>query len=517
MRRATDQSTRPITVDTVLGVAAVTVACAAVARAIGFHWAIAAIGLCGAMEAPTIVRWLRGRSDAFDPKALVTLLVFHNTCVAPLLHLAWDWYTPLVRIPEDPAPWFGRLALVNVVAIACFEAAYRRTVAGVPARRPVVRLRRSRLATALALGGVVAIVAQAQLLGHFGGPSGLIAAYEARGEEFAGMGALLVLAWPFPLIALLGCLLLLTRRRGARPGRATVVALLAAFAPLHLAWAGLHGSRLSMLGGIFLAAAFCHYLVRRFRMRWVLVGVVGALAFSFVYSFYKGAGRDGLATALSGSGGLAQAQQQTGRDVGWLLLGDLARADIQMEELWTMYAANPEYELKLGGTYVGALLFIPRTLWPTRPRGAQEAYAELQDGRIGVRDGDVPNSRVFGLTGETLLNFGWAGVPIAHALFGVLIARLRRAIASLGPGDARLLLVPVATLLVTALYLLDLSQVVFMALQDCALLAACTVFALRWPRRAPARAVRGGGHRVGATLRPTAPRAAWPAPAFPTP
>src|SRR6185369_11918973 len=213
-------------------------------------------------------------------------------------------------------------------------------------------------------------------------------------------------------------------------------------------------------------------------------------------------------TALSGTSGLAEAQQRTGRDVGWLLLGDLARADIQMEELWTMYGANPEYELKLGGTYVGALLFIPRTIWPTRPRGAQEAYAELQDGRIAVRDGEVPNSRVFGLTGETLLNFGWTGVPIAHALFGVLLARLRRWVASLRPGDARLLLVPLATLLVTALYLLDVSQVVFMALQDCALLTACIVPALWTPRAARSK------RRAAVPARASRP---WPAPAYPSP
>src|SRR6185436_19822221 len=179
---------------------------------------------------------------------------------------------------------------------------------------------------------------------------------------------------------------------------------------------------------------------RRFSTRSVMIGCSAAFVFCFVYSFYKGAGRDGLSTALSGRGGLVQAQQQTGRDVGWLLLGDLARADVQMEVLWTMYDANPEYRPKLGATYVGAAIFIPRLIWPTRPRGPQEAYAEIRDGTIGARDGDVPNSRVFGLTGETLLNFGWMGVPLVHALFGALIGLVRRNIDALQPGDARFLL-----------------------------------------------------------------------------
>jgi hypothetical protein len=479
------------TLDTGIGWTVVLVTCTYLAAATGgMHWALVPLALCGGLEAPTLVRWIRGKTDAFDPKSVVTLLIFHNTFVAPVLHLLWDWYTPLVRVPGDPWEWFGRLAAVNVVALAGLELAYRRTIAIRSAQRPLRRVRTARLAFALALGGLVALAAQIQLLRHFGGPSGLMDAYEARGQEFDGMGMVLMLAWPFPLIALLETLLFLARRPRNRRRPFLVAGLLAAFAVLHLAWAGLHGSRLSMLGGMFLAAGLCHFLMRRFSTRAVMIGLAGAFAFCFVYSFYKGGGREGITTALSGSEGLARAQQQTGRDVGWLLLGDLARADVQMEVLWTMYEAHPEYQAKLGGTYVGAALFIPRSLWPTRPRGPQEAYAELQNGDIGAREGDVPNSRVFGLTGETLLNFGWAGVPIVHALFGFVIGLVRRSIDALRPGDARFLLAPFAVLLVNALYLLDLSEVVFMILQDCALLGSCILLAfwrLHRPVRIPTR------------------------------
>ena len=84
------------------------------------------------------------------------------------------------------------------------------------------------------------------------------------------------------------------------------------------------------------------------------------------------------------NGRLIGVQQQTGRNFGWLLLGDLARADIQMEILSTLYEGNPDYQLKLGSAYLGAAVFIPRSIWPTRPRGPQEAYSELQNGSIAV-------------------------------------------------------------------------------------------------------------------------------------
>lgn len=486
MRRPTSPA-----LDALVGIGIVVAACLRLAWAYGsLHWVILPLGAAGAMLAATLVRWLRGGSDAFDPKAIVSLFIFHNVFVAPALHLGWDWYTPMVRVPDDAWNWFGRLALLNVVAIACLEVAYGWTTRGIArarASRPLVRVRPERLAAVLGCAGLLAMAAQVQLLLHFGGPSGLIDAYEIRSEQFSGVGMLLMLAWPFPLIALIQTLIVLSKRRGRRPTARLVVGLLAAFAILHLGWAGLHGSRLSMLGGMFLAAGLCHFTLRRFSSRAVMIGMTAAFVFCFVYSFYKGAGREGLSTALSGRGGLAQAQQQTGRDVGWLLLGDLARADVQMEVLWTMYDANPDYRPKLGATYVGAAIFIPRLIWPTRPRGPQEAYAELRDGMIGARDGEVPNSRVFGLTGETLLNFGWAGVPLVHALFGVVIGLLRRFVDSLQPGDARFLVVPFATLLVTAVYLLDLTQVVFMFLQDCALLGLCAAVALWHPYAPPRR------------------------------
>lgn len=497
MRRARPRTGAPFLcgVDAAIGWTAVAAVCARLAATANeLHWALLPLALCGGLEAPTLVRWLRGRADAFDPKSVVTLFVFHNTFVAPVLHLAWDWYTPLVRVPDDTWEWFGRLATVNAAALVALELGYTWATAGPPpALRPLRRVDAPRLAGTLALGGLVALAAQVQLLRHFGGASGLIDAYEVRGVEFSGMGMVLMLAWPFPLIVLLETLLFLGRRgrrTRRRPGAALVAAILATFAGVHLGWAGLHGSRLSMLGGMFLAAGLCHFLLRRFSSRAVMIGLGTAFVFCFLYSFYKGAGRDGISAALSGAEGIARAQQRTGRDVGWLLLGDLARADVQMEVLWTMYEANPTYRPQLGATYVGAAIFVPRSVWPARPRGPQEAYAELRDGRIGTREGDAPNSRVFGLGGETLLNFGWTGMPIAHALFGALIGRLRRAIASLRPGDARFLLVPFAMLLVTALYLLDLSQVVFMFLQDCALLGVCIGLAFLGGRRRPARARR---------------------------
>ena len=452
------------------------------------HWALVPIAMCGGMEAPWVVRWLRGRADPLDPKSLVSVFVFHNTFTAALLHLGWDWYTPLVRVPPDPWEWMGRLGVLNVASVFCLEAAYAIGTRVWATPRPPRPLSRARLSAAVVGCATAAVLAETYVWRRFGGPLGMIEAYEARGVEFVGTGWALMLAWPFFLVLFFGWIV---RYRVARPlhrsSLVPIVVVFGVFALCHFAWVGLNGSRSSILAGLFLAAGFVHFLVCRLPAHVVRVGMVFLLVFAFFYSFYKGAGRAGIADALTRPGGLSDVQARTGRDVRWLLLGDLARADIQMEVLWTMYDANPRYRLKWGGTYVGAAVFIPRNIWPTRTHGPQEAYAELAQGLSGrVRPGDKAGSRVFGLVGETLLNFGWVGVPLAHVLYGLLIAFVHRLVRGVRLGNAAGFLAPLWIFLTVELYLADLVNVAFMFFQDGAMLILVWTAAVRWGARRPA-------------------------------
>ncbi len=464
--------------DTAIASAGITLACIAVMHATGMvHWALVPIGVCGILQAPLLVKWLRGAVDPFDPRSLVALLMFHNTFVAPLLHLSWDWYTSTVVVPPDPWLWFGRMALINALSLLCMEASYR--VARSSRARPhVYGLSRRRLAFGLVAATVIALAAQGYVLMLFGGLSGIVTAFEAGGRDLDGTGWLQMLAWPLFVVMLLTWI---SRQRRRSVGQATILVVLACFAFGHFLWTGLVGSRSSTLAGLLLATAYCHTFVRKLTVRTLLALGMAALLFAFVYGFYKAAGRAGISDALSGDGNLSSLQRQTGRDLPVLLLADLARADIQMEVLQTMYDANTDYRLKLGSTYLSAAVFIPRTIWPTRPYGTQEAYAELTRGGVAVGPGERPGSRVFGMTGETMLNFGWLGVPIAHALFGLLLGFVSRTLYSLKDGDGRLLLVPIATLLIVTIYPSDLVNVVYTFFRDGLVLTACALGCITRP------------------------------------
>ena len=81
----------------------------------------------------------------------------------------------------------------------------------------------------------------------------------------------------------------------------------------------------------------------------------------------------------------------------------------------------------LGGEtleYLG-FAFIPRVLWPEKPKIAKGAWWALRIGQANVwSDGTITNSVNMTIPGELYLNFGWIGVIGGCAVFGILIAAL---------------------------------------------------------------------------------------------
>jgi len=72
--------------------------------------------------------------------------------------------------------------------------------------------------------------------------------------------------------------------------------------------------------------------------------------------------------------------------------------------------------------YLG-FAFVPRFLWPAKPKIAKGAWFAYRIGEALVRpDGTYSNSINMTVPGELYLNFGWVGVVVGSYLFGVLLA-----------------------------------------------------------------------------------------------
>jgi hypothetical protein len=156
----------------------------------------------------------------------------------------------------------------------------------------------------------------------------------------------------------------------------------------------------------------------------------------------------------------------------------LGRCDVQAFVLYRISHPDSDYSYAMGRTYLGALgLMIPGPLWRDRPPSkVKEGWDVLFGARAYEREfgttafSDHPiNTRLFGLAGEAMLNFGPLLVPLSFAVLGFVVGWTRRRIADWRYGDLRLFLAPYLTticlLILTAdsdnlLYYCEMSGVV---------------------------------------------------------
>lgn len=427
------------------------------------HWFLVPLFACGTLIGIDMIDWLRGRRDVFDVVGILGLLGYHFFFLAPLLHVRWDFWMDQVAPPPDWRDWLGSMALYNVTGLLIYRVA-RKTGPSRQVRRSALRIDPRRfvpvVAAALALSAGLQLAAYAS----FGGIIGYITAFEAGDGSFEGMGWVFVLSEKFPLLALIAYAVA-ARRRGARVSTAKIAALLLGYVALTFLFGGLRGSRSNTIWSLFWAAGVIHFWLRPLPKRLIYAGLVFVGLFMYVYGFYKSGGSEAVLTALEDRSQLETIERRGRRGSETVILSDLARADVQAYILYRMF--HSDYELAWGRTYVGAAaLLIPRSVWPERPQDKVREGTQVQYGMQSYRPGGHRSSRVYGLAGEFMLNFGPAFVPFVYALLGLAVGRVSRLTASLDPLDARWLLVPFYINLCFVLLGMDSDNILFFSVKN---------------------------------------------------
>ncbi|HKW91841.1 MAG TPA: hypothetical protein VJX92_08075 [Methylomirabilota bacterium] len=436
------------------------------------HWFVVPVWLCGVLIGRDAVDWLRGRVGLLDPAGIIGLIGVHFFFVAPLLHVAWGATMLYVDPPPDWRPWLGGMAIVNAAGLVLYGIAREHVQSGRPAawRTAGRRLRASRLLLVAGCGMAVSAVLQAWVYASYGGISGYIDAFtESFGvpeahSAFANMGWIFTLSESFPILALLAFAAVARRRRIASSW-VVILAVLIAYFGLKLLFGGLRGSRSNTIWGLFWAVGIVHLWIRPLSRRFIIAGLCLLVAFMYAYGFYKGLGRDVVSVYEAGE--LEESGQRLERTFQDLVLGDFARADIQAFLLYRLWRPDRDYSYAWGRTYLGTVeLLIPRRLWPDRPPTKVLEGTEAQTG-VGSYDPETwVSSRVYGLAGETMLNFGPLGVPLAFLAFGWVVGHLQRFHSGLRPGDARRLTYPFILNLCFTILLNDSDILLFMLVKD---------------------------------------------------
>jgi hypothetical protein len=89
-----------------------------------------------------------------------------------------------------------------------------------------------------------------------------------------------------------------------------------------------------------------------------------------------------------------------------------------------------------------ALLVVPKSLWPDRPVGKRKEGTELEYGAGSYKGERFKSTRVYGIAGEAMLNFGPLAVPLTFVVFGLVVGWVRRCLFTWHTADSRLLLGP---------------------------------------------------------------------------
>lgn len=440
------------------------------------HWFVLPVSLCGALIGKDAVEWLRGRYTVFGPIGILGMIGWHFFFLAPLLHVHWDWWMWGVSPPSDWRTWIGVMATVNAVGLIAYHAVRKvrwgRTAPLHPARRTpihtpprykwVLSTRQFAFVVVPALGLTFAL--QLWVYSQFGGVMGYIAAFEVGSRPVEGMGWVFMVSESFPTLAILVYAIAAVRYKRLRSWQAVVTAI-AVFIALKMFFGGLRGSRANILWGLFWAVGVIHFWVRPMTRRFALVGVVAVVSFTYIYGLYKGAGTE-IVRITEGIEAMQSLEGGERRGFRMVLLGDLARADVQSYVLYRLIGADTDYEYALGRTYVGALaLLVPSSIWPDRPPHKAKEGTEIQYGR-GSYTGSFESSRQYGLAGETMLNFGVLPVILAYALFGLVVRRMHAWYRQWPVGDARYLVLPFLINLLFVILVTDSDNIVVFIIKN---------------------------------------------------
>jgi hypothetical protein len=433
-----------VSMDAVVGCAlALSVLLAGVATIEGLrHWFVLPVGLCGCLLLTDSLRWARGEVDLLDPAGILSVLGVHFFFLAPLLHVAWNEWMRYVEHPPDWRLGLGLMGLINLVSLLAFRMLAWRSPATRGRTGATWRVNLEQWPLVFTILVAMSVAALVGLWARFGGPFGVAEAYDQRLDQdaFTGMGWLFALAEnaaPLLAVGLVGW----RPRRSKAVGFVTVSAILVSFLALRFLTAGMRGSRANIIWALFWMVGLIHLRLRPLTRKWIAGGLVLLVGFMYVYGYFKYAGLKGVEVLTTGD---AVADESVALPpLKMVLLGDLARADVQALLMLRSCCSEQGLDLAWGRTYLASLaLLTPRSLWPQgRPQSkVLEGTRALQGWT--PEEGPFTASNVYGIAGECLLNFGPLAVPFAYALFGLLVHRARAWRQGLSRDDPRELLFP---------------------------------------------------------------------------
>lgn len=190
-----------------------------------------------------------------------------------------------------------------------------------------------------------------------------------------------------------------------------------AFVIIAVLFAGLRGSRVTVIFNVVNFVIFYIYLVKRINYKAILLILAFSFIFNNIYSNYKYGGIEGVKTYLS-TGERPSYIESKDNKLLHFLLSDLARGDVQAKVIENLESQrySPPY---IPETYVsGVLLIVPDKLNTLDFKSKRMLGT---DALYGFKGNEYySSSRIYGLLGESMLNFGFLLIPLSFILYGFI-------------------------------------------------------------------------------------------------
>lgn len=376
--------------------------------------ALIPITLGGVLIGAELVRVISLKLDLLSPRSIISIFGVYFFYLVPVLHLALDHWLSYIPSPDNWQNALGNFARYQAICIIIYLFAVSFSTPP-PNKRYVNERLFSRWAKALIFLGFVAWMAVAI---SFGGPVGYLQSLINETAELSGYGTILILAecWPSILLALI--LILKRRQLETRPG--LLVLLFISFVLLQFIVGGLRGSRALTVWPFLIGLIICHLVVRKISVRTLISIAVVLFGFSWVYSIYKSAAGD-IVNLFTGDQTTGELADQTGRGVEMLATEDFGRAGVQ-----TLVYSHIQsgWDWTWGETYLGDFFkFVPDQLHSFEWRDKTAVATEMFYGLPSEDLGGFKSSRILGLTGEAMVNFGLLGPIVIFVLFGLFVGK----------------------------------------------------------------------------------------------
>jgi len=436
------------------------------------HWFIIPVTLSGILVGIDAVQWLRGRLNIFDPVGIIGLLSLHFFFLAPLLHISWDSW--LYGMPsQDWRPWLGGMAILNFLGLLVYRLSrsFRGKTTKFQLRKTVWRIDQRSFPFVLCFALTICAILQILVYQQYGGLIGYITAFadpNLKGEVGVGQGWIFMFSDSFPILAMMGFAEQARKHKKLRSWPVLIIVLVL-FILLKVFFGGLRGSRSNIIWALFWAVGIIHLWIQKVTKTQIYIFMVVVVIFMYSYGFFKAGGLNGLQIALQGQEARQEYAVKNHRTLDVLILQDLGRSDLQAFMLYRLMDPDSDYEYAWGRTYLASVsILIPKPLrpWSEKLPNKSKEGTELQFGRNSYVPDVKVSSKVYGLAGETMLNFGPFVVPFAFIMLGISVRRVRYWVLTWEASDSRLLLLPMLINFCFAIIVSDSDNLLFFIVKN---------------------------------------------------